>query len=149
MRREIFSFSLEGIDVLTKELDRFTEELDERIEQKLTLLAEQVIHDGKRLTGLDSGDLEGSLIVGDVKRTSEGISIEIGNSPETDDYAVAQHEGYRRTKDGRIIYFSPGEKTVSKGTHKGYPAGKKYLENALKINEKLIIDELSKVLGKG
>lgn len=149
MRRDVFSFSLEGIEVMTRELDRFTEELDKRLEQTLTLLAEKVIHDAKRLAPLDSGDLEASLFVGDVKRNIEGIYIEMGNSPDTDDYAVPQHEGFRKTKDGKIVNFSPGEKTLSKSPHKGYQPGKKFLENALKINEKLIIEELSKVLGKG
>jgi hypothetical protein len=41
---------------------------------------------------------------------------------------------------------SPGPKTESKPPHKGYMPGKKFLENAIKINEKLIIDELRKAL---
>jgi HK97 gp10 family phage protein len=141
--QEIFSFSLEGLEVMTKKLDQITEDIDKRLEETLTKLAFQVMSDAQALAPFASGDLEGSFFVDDVKRSIAGLYVEIGTGVP---YAAAQHEGFRKTEDGRIIQFSPGPGTLDKGNHKGYPAGKKFLENALKINEKLIVEELSKVL---
>ncbi len=149
MPKDVFSFSFEGIEAFTKRLDEISNQIDQRIEETLMELAEKVIHDAKRLAPLDSGDLEASLHVGDVKKEIGRIYVEFGNSPETDDYAVPQHEGFRKTKSGQVITFSPGEKTLSEPAYMGYQPGKKYLENALKINEKLIIKELRKVMEGG
>src|SRR5690606_40594101 len=91
------------------------------------------------------GDLEAALNVGEVKKLIGASYIDMGTSPEVDHYAVAQHEGFVK-RNGKILPFTPGEKTRSKPMHGGYMPGKKFLENALKMNEKLIIDELSKVL---
>jgi hypothetical protein len=141
-----FSFNLEGLEAIYTSLDTVLEEIDQRIDETLTRLALKVIYDARRLAPLDEGDLEAALIVGEVKRLI-GISyIDFGVSPEIH-YAVVQHEGFRKTASGAVVMMTPGEKTLSKGPHGGYMPGKKYLENALKMNEQLIIEELSKVLG--
>jgi hypothetical protein len=143
--RSVFSFSLEGIEVMVANLDKFLADIDPRLEETLTRLAHKVIFDAKKLAPLDEGDLEAALIVGDVKRTIEGMYIDLGVSPEVDHYAVAQHEGFMKTAKGNIVELTPGEKTVSKGAHNGYLPGKKFLENALKMNEALILRELSEI----
>ncbi|MGG1879369.1 HK97 gp10 family phage protein [Paenibacillus cisolokensis] len=144
--RELFSFSLEGIEALIDHLDAIEKDLDRRLDETLTRLALKVIGDARRLAPIDEGDLEAALIVGEVKRTIAGMYIDIGTSPEVDGYAVVQHEGFRRTKSGAIVEMTPGEKTRSKPAHGGYMPGKKFLENAIKMNEDLIIEELSKIL---
>ncbi|MDU0332078.1 HK97 gp10 family phage protein [Paenibacillus sp. 3LSP] len=144
--RKIFSFSLEGIEAAIDRLDRLERDLDRRIDETLTRLALKVIADAKKLAPIDSGDLESALVIGDVKRTIAGMYIDLGTSPEVDDYAVVQHEGFRKTKDGKLVQLTPGEKTISKGPYNGYMPGKKFLENALKMNERLILEELSKIL---
>lgn len=144
--RKIFSFSLDGIEAMINRLDRIEKDLDRRLDETLTRLALKVITDAKRLAPIDSGDLEGALVVGEVKRTIAGMYIDLGTSPEVDDYAVVQHEGFRKTKNGRLVELTPGEKTLSKGSYNGYMPGKKYLENALKMNEQHILEELSMVL---
>lgn len=144
MAKEIFS--IEGIETTIKNLDRIEKEVEQKIDRALTFLAERVIEDAKHLAPLDTGDLEGSLTVTEVKREIKRMYIDFGNSPETDDYATVQHEGFRKTKNGKVVYMSPGEKTRSKGAYKGYLPGKKYLENAIKLNERLIIEELRKAL---
>jgi hypothetical protein len=144
--RKIFSFSLEGIEAAIDRLDRLEKDLDRRIEETLTRLALKIIADAKKLAPIDSGDLEAALVIDEVKRTIAGMYIDLGTSPEVDGYAVVQHEGFRKTKDGKLVELTPGEKTISKGAHNGYLPGKKYLENALKMNEKLILEELSKIL---
>lgn len=143
---KIFSFSLEGIEAMVDRLDRFEKDLDKRLEETLTRLALKVIHDAKRLAPLDEGDLEAALIIGEVKRTIAGMYIDLGTSPEVDDYAVVQHEGFRKTSKGTLVIFTPGVKTRSKRTYNGEFPGKKFLERALKMNEKLILEELSKIL---
>lgn len=144
--RKIFSFSLEGIEAAIDRLDRLEKDLDRRIEETLTRLALKIIADAKKLAPLDSGDLEAALVIDEVKRTIAGMYIDLGTSPEVDGYAVVQHEGFRKTKDGRLVELTPGEKTLSKGMYNGYMPGKKFLENALKMNEKLILEELLKIL---
>lgn len=143
---KIFSFSFEGIEAMIDRFDRLEDNLDRRLEETLTRLALKVIDDAKRLAPIDEGDLEAALIVGEVKKAISGMYIDLGTSPEVDDYAVVQHEGFRKTKDGRLVEMTPGLKTTSKPVHGGFMPGKKYLENALKMNEKLILEELSKLL---
>jgi hypothetical protein len=143
--RRVFSFDLEGIDAMIERLDQLDAEIQNRLEETLTRLALKVIFDARKLAPLDEGDLEAALIVGDVKRTIEGMYIDMGVSPEVD-YAAVQHEGFRKTKSGAIVEFTPGEKTLSKGMHGGYAPGKKFLENALKMNEAIIMRELSEIL---
>ncbi|REK68001.1 MAG: hypothetical protein C6P35_03255 [Cohnella sp.] len=144
--RKIFSFGLEGIGAMTAALDKIGDDLDRRLDEVLTKLALKVAHDAKRLAPIDSGDLEAAINVGEVKKLIGMSYIDIGTSPEVDSYAVVQHEGFRKTASGAIVELKPGEKTLSKGSYNGYIPGKKFLENALKMNEKLILEELSKVL---
>lgn len=144
--RNLYQFDIEGIETMILTLDKIEEEMFKKMDIALTKLAEKVIEDAKRLAGLDSGDLEASLVVGEVKKMLQRIYIDFGTSPEVDDYAMVQHEGFRKTKTGKVVYMSPGEKTQSKGPHKGYMPGKKFLENAIKINEKLIEKELADLL---
>lgn len=151
-----FSFDLTGLDAIVGRLDQLENDIDRRLEEKLTKIAAKVIHDAKRLAPLGTpdpskpdyspGDLEASLIMGEVKRTIEGMYIEMGTSPEVDDYAVVQHEGFRKTSKGKIVRMTPGENTRSKGNYNGYSPGKKFLENAIKMNEEEIIKELSGLL---
>lgn len=142
------SVKIVGIGNLVKNLNQISKDVEKRLERVLEKLAHQVIADAKKLTPIDSGDLEASLVVGDVKRLIGKLYIDMGNSPETDHYAVVQHEGFRRGKNG-TIELHPGEKTQSKSSYKGYTPGKKYLDNALKINENLIIKEIKKALEMG
>lgn len=146
---KVFSFSLEGIDAMVDRLTRMENDLDRRLGETLTRLALKVIADAKRLAPIDEGDLEAALIVGEVKKAIAGMYIDIGTSPEVDGYAVVQHEGFRKTKSGAIVEMTPGEKTRSKPSHGGYMPGKKFLENALKMNEDLILQELKSVLEGG
>jgi hypothetical protein len=140
------TFSIEGIDAMLNTLDRIEQEMEERLNITLLKLANKIIFDAKKLAPLDSGDLEAALVVGEVVTMLKNKYIDFGNSPEVDDYAVVQHEGFRKTSKGTMVYMTPGEKTQSKGSHKGYLPGKKYLENAIVINEKLILTELAIVL---
>lgn len=141
-----YSFDIEGIEAMIERIDQIEKEVDEKIERTLKRLADKVIDDAKRLAPIDSGDLETELVIGDVKRMLKRMYIDFGTSPDVDDYAVVQHEGFRKTKTGKVVYMSPGPKTESKGMYKGYMPGKKFLENAIKINEKHIIKELQDAL---
>jgi len=144
--RSRFEIRLDGLDAFIDNLDRMEHELDQRIEKKLVAMAEKVIHDAKRLAPLDTGDLEAALVVGEIQRTIDGVHIDMGASPEVDHYAVVQHEGFMHGKDGRLIELTPGEKTRSKGMYNGYAPGKKFLENALNMNEKAFFDDMAEVL---
>ncbi|KAB2335084.1 HK97 gp10 family phage protein [Bacillus mesophilum] len=140
------NFSLQGIQLMINQLDQIEREMEQRIDQVLTRLAEKIILDAKKLAPIDSGDLEAALVVGEVKNLLRTKYIEFGTSPEVNDYAVVQHEGFRRTSSGEVVQLTPGPKTQSKAPHKGYMPGRKYLENAIAINEQLIITELRNAL---
>lgn len=141
-----FSFNLEGIDAIIGRLDDLEEDVETRLDATLTKLAMKIIHDAKRLAPIDSGDLEAGLIVGEVIQLIGLSAIDFGVSMEVGDYALIQHEGFNKTPSGKVIKLKPGKKTMSKGNYKGYAPGKKYLANAIKLNEKLIKSELSKIL---
>lgn len=140
-----FSFSLDGLEAMVSALDTLLEQIDERIDATLERLALKIIADAKRLAPIDTGDLEAALIIGEVKQLIGVSYIDFGTSPEVNDYAIVQHEGFMH-RNGKLVPLTPGEKTISKGAYNGELPGKKFLERAIKMNEKLIIEELSKIL---
>jgi len=143
---EGFSFELNGLEAIVSGLDNWVKDFDERLDVTLTRIALKIIDDARRLAPIDEGDLEAALNVGEVKKMVNSMYIDLGASPEVDSYATVQHEGFRKTASGTIVAMTPGKKTLSKGMHGGYMPGKKFLENALKMNEQYIIEELSKIL---
>lgn len=142
---DAFSFNLEGLEAMVSALDATLEQIDERIDATLERLALKIIADAKRLAPIDTGDLEAALIIGEVKQLIGVSYIDFGASPEVNDYAVVQHEGFMH-RNGKLVLLTPGEKTISKGPYNGELPGAKYLERAIEMNEKLIIEELSKIL---
>ena len=142
-------FSWDGLDDMESALLDYERKLLARLTWVLRDLAIKVIGDAKRLAPVDDGDLEAALDVDDVMVTIKSMYIDLGVtvSAEVQHYAIVQHEGFRKTKDGRVIYMSPGEVTRSKPAHKGYSPGKKYLQNALEMNEEMILETLASELG--
>lgn len=137
--REIFSFRMDGVEAMVDKIEKLEAEIELRLDRALTKVALKVIADARRLAPIDTGDLEAALNVGKVKKLVNSLFIEVGASPEVDHYAMIMHEGS----------YKPGEKTRSKGMHNGYEPGRKYLENAIKMNERWIIEELSAALKMG
>lgn len=141
-----FSFDLTGLDAIVGRLDQLENDIDHRLDENLTKIALKIIHDSARLAPLDEGDLEAAHTVDEVKHLIGLAYIDMGTTPEVNAYAVIQHEGFNKTPSGAIVQLTPGEKTLSKGNYNGYSPGKKFLENALKMNEKWIMEELSGLL---
>lgn len=143
-----FKFDLIGLDGMKAELTTAEREFFRNLDRVLTKLAEKVIQDARRLTPLLSGDLEAALDIGQVKTAIASTYIDFGIavSPEVAPYAWAQHEGFRKTKTGKVVMFSPGEKTESKGSYKGFEPGKKFLQHAIELNEETVLDGLAKAL---
>lgn len=140
-----FSFELSGIEEMAAELTRQEIVFFRNLDRVLTRLAEKVIQDARRLAPIDSGDLEAALDIGTVKTTLATTFIDFGVtvSPEVAPYAWAQHEGFRTTKSGKVVTFTPGPSTTSKGAHKGFMPGKKFLQHAIEINERTVLQELA------
>ncbi|WP_172369566.1 hypothetical protein [Sporosarcina jiandibaonis] len=143
-----FSFELIGIEEMKAELTAIERRFYQNLDRVLNDLADKVILDARRLAGLDSGDLEAALDKDTVKTDLKNMYIDFGvmASPEVAPYAWAQHEGFRRTKKGKVVHFSPGPKTISKGPYKGFMPGKKFLQNAITINEDLVLTKLAEAL---
>ncbi|MDW0113765.1 hypothetical protein QT711_11255 [Sporosarcina saromensis] len=146
-----FSFELIGTEEMKDVLDEFEKAFFRNLDKVLTKLAEKVIQDARRLAPIDSGDLEAALDKDTVKTDIASMYIDFGvvMSPEVAPYAWAQHEGFRKTKSGKVVIFTPGPKTQSKGSHKGHNPGKKYLQNAIAINEDTVLSELAEALQFG
>ena len=148
-------FVLGGLDEMIDELNDFERKFFMNLDKVLTRLAEKVIEDARMLAPVLSGDLEAALDIDKVKTMLSTTYIDFGviTSPEVAPYAWAQHEGFRTIRKGKnkgkVVHFSPGEITSSKGAHKGFMPGKKYLENAITANEKMILTELAKALHFG
>lgn len=140
-----FEFRLDGLDAIVRSLDQIESGIDERVDQVLTKVALKIVHDGRRLAPKDEGELEAALNAGDVHHEGGMRYIDIGTSPEVDHYAVVQHEGFMQ-RNGRLIELTPGEKTRSKGPYNGYMPGKKFLENAVKMNAQAFFEEMARVL---
>lgn len=140
-----FEFRLDGLDAVVRSLDQIENGIDERVDQVLTKNALKIVHDGRRLAPIDTGDLEAAINAGDVQHEGGMRFVVIGTSPEVDDYAVVQHEGFMQ-RNGRLIELTPGEKTRSKGPYNGYMPGKKFLENAVKMNAQAFFEEMARVL---
>lgn len=140
-----FEFRLDGLDAVVRSLDQIENGIDERVDQVLTKNALKIVHDGRRLAPIDTGDLEAAINAGDVQYEGGMRFVDIGTSPEVDDYAVVQHEGFMQ-RNGRLIELTPGEKTRSKGPYNGYMPGKKFLENAVKMNAQAFFEEMARVL---
>lgn len=146
-----YQFELYGVQEMSDRLTQIEKDFFKNLDRVLSGLAELVISDARKLAPLLSGDLEASLDFDKVKTTISSMYIEFGvvSSPEVDNYAWAQHEGFRKTKKGKMVMFSPGEKTASKGAYKGFFPGKKYLQNAITINEGMILGKLAEAMKFG
>lgn len=146
-----YEFELHGTEMMSSKLTQIEREFFKNLDKVLTGLAELVILDARRLAPLKSGDLEASLDFDRVKTSLSTMYIDFGvvSSPEVEAYAWAQHEGFRKTKSGKVVMFSPGEITESKGAYKGHFPGKKYLQNAIAINEVMILDKLAEAMKFG
>lgn len=147
-----YTFDLYGLREMSNELSLFEKRFFKNLDQVLSKLAEKVILDARRLSPLLGGDLEASLDFDEVKTSLSMMYIDFGvvSSPEVQGYAWAQHEGFRKDpKTGKVIHFSPGEVTESKGPYKGFTPGKKYLQNAITINESLVLDRLAQAMKFG
>lgn len=146
-----YVFDLYGTREMSNELSMIEKAFFKNLDKVLTGLAELVILDARRLAPLKSGDLEASLDFDRVKTNISTMYIDFGvvTSPEVEAYAWAQHEGFRKTKNGKVVMFNPGEVTESKGPYKGHLPGKKFLQNAIAINEAMILDKLSEAMDFG
>lgn len=140
-----FEFRLDGLDAIVRSLGEIERAIDEGVDQTLVKFGAKIVHDGRRLAPLDQGDLEAAINAGDVQRSGGVSYIDIGTSPEVDHYAVVQHEGFMH-RNGKVVPLTPGEKTRSKGPYNGYMPGKKFLENAVKMNAQAFFEEMARIL---
>lgn len=128
--------------------DRFLVILKEEFTEYLNLVEEGA----KALAPHDEGDLEDS-INSEVRILHQGIMGIVGANTE---YALRRHEEPYRggthdkydngSKFPDYYVDGRGAGTRAKGSWKGYPAGRKYLTNAVKATEQDFNDMLERVL---
>lgn len=136
--RDIFSFDVTGIDVMIAKLDQLSNEMEKKLDDALTECAQLVVEDARALAPKDEGILIPAINESEVKKTLHQRYIEIGISPEAAAYATRMHEDF----------YTPSDSEKQK-PYKGHMPGRKYLENAIKLNEKKIIEILTEALRLG
>lgn len=128
--------------------DRFEQILREEFQDYLELVEEGA----KALAPHDEGDLEDS-INSELRMIFGGIMGIVGANTE---YALRRHEEPYRSgshpkydngaKFPQYYVNGRGAGTRAKGSWRGYPAGRKYLTNAVKATEKDFNDMMERVL---
>jgi hypothetical protein len=151
--REVFSVDWGGLEELAEYFDRFEESfvfilMDEY--KKFGLLLEE---GAKALAPEDEGDLVDSLNFTGLKVLPNGVEGEVGSNLV---YALRRHEEPYRAgsfpkyqRGGKFPdYYEDGRglTTRAKGSWRGFPAGRKYLENAVKATEEYYNEMLQRIL---
>lgn len=128
--------------------DRFQRILKEEFDDYMALVEDGV----KSLAPHDEGDLEDSIAAYS-QLLPNGITGAVGANTE---YALRRHEEPYRT--GKAPKYDNGGKfpdyyvngrgagTRAKGMWRGYPAGRKYITNAVRATEQDFYDMLERVL---
>lgn len=152
---EQFEIHMEWIN--REEFDMLLQTMPKRFEQilieEMTKFGSKVEEGAKELAPEDSTDLVDSINFGKARRYSGGVIVEGGaNTP----YALRRHEEpYREgvhdkydegSKFPDYYVHGRGAGTRSKGSWRGYQAGRKYLENAVKATNEDWDDMLERVM---
>lgn len=118
---DIFEIEWEGLEEMSKLLDKMDKEIDQIIIEEYTELAMTAEEGAKALVHHDEGTLEDSINFDPARREGRDIVSRGGTNVE---YALQRHE-----RPG----VGPG--TANKPSWRGHQPGPKYLENAMKAIE--------------
>jgi hypothetical protein len=152
--REIFRVDWEGLDELAEYFERLEEAFIQILKEEYTRFGLLLEEGGKALAPEDDGDLAASINFSGLQVTSTGVEGEVGSNLV---YALRRHEEpYRR---GKFPKYSRGSKfpdyyvngrgaTTRTKSWRGYPAGRKYLENAVKATQRDYEEMLQRILDR-
>lgn len=85
------SIELEGTERLTRIFDRASQAHRQALGQALTLQAQRILNESKRIVPFDTGVLKDSGAVEQAKVDSDGVEVEITYGGAATAYAAVQH----------------------------------------------------------
>lgn len=150
--REIFRLDWDGLEQLEEYFANMEEAFVRILREEYTRFGLLLEEGGKALAPEDEGDLAASINFSGLTVTANGVEGEVGSNLV---YALRRHEEPYRI--GKFPKYSNGAKfpdyykdgrgagTRSK-SWRGYPAGRKYLENAVKATQEYYEEMLQRIL---
>ncbi|QFG05772.1 putative tail protein [Bacillus phage 055SW001] len=151
-RGEFINVEWTGLDELIDEYGRIEQAFMRVLEEEYRKYGLLLEEGGKALAPEDSGDLAASIRFSGIRMSGSGLEGDVGTNLV---YALRRHEEpYRR---GSYPKYERGSKfpnyyvngrgaTTRRKSWKGYPAGRKYLANAMKATEDYYNEMLERIL---
>ena len=138
---DFFDLEWEGLDDFISKLEGMEEAFFRVANAEFTKYGLLLETGGKALAPEDAGDLAASINFSGMKRKGDSIEGEVGTNLV---YALRRHEepyrmgSFPKYSRGAKFpnYYVNGRGVVTRGkSWRGYPAGRKYLENAVKATK--------------
>lgn len=138
---DFFELEWEGLEDFISKLDGMKEAFFKVAKVEFTKYGLLLEEGGKALASEDEGDLAASIHFSGVKITGDDISGEVGTNLV---YALRRHEepyragSFPKYSRGAKFpnYYVNGRGVITRGkSWRGYPAGRKYLDNAVKATK--------------
>lgn len=153
MPREVFSLDWDGLEELAQYFDRMEDAFVRILKEEYTKYGMLLEEGAKALAPEDEGDLVDSLNFTGLKVTGNGVEGEVGSNlvyalrRHEEPYRGGSHPKYQRgSKFPNYYKNGRGATTRAKGSWRGFPAGRKYLENAVKATEDYYNEMLQRIL---
>lgn len=152
MSREVFRTEWEGLAELEQYFETMEEAFLSILKDEFTKYGLLLEEGGKALAPEDDGDLAASINFSGLNVTSEGVEGSVGTNLV---YALRRHEEpYRLGKFPKYSrgakfpdYYHNGRGVTTRGkSWRGYPAGRKYLANAVLATEEYYQEMLQRIL---
>jgi hypothetical protein len=146
-----FYIDVDGFQGLVDDLEQMEEAIEAIMVEEFTKYGFKLEEAARALAPEDEGDLAASIIFSGLRVASNGVEGDVGSNLA---YALRRHEEPYR--EGLYPKYSKGAKfpdyyedgrglgTVGK-SYKGYQAGRKYLENAVKALDRYYEDMLARI----
>jgi hypothetical protein len=141
-RDNIFEFHWEGIEELSRLLERMDDDIERIMIEEYSRYGLLVEEGAKALSPKDKGDLTDTINADRAKRNGDEIFVEVGVGSV---YGVYQHE--KRLRPGNHPKYDRGakfpdyyqngygQKTRSKPNWRGAVPGRKFLERAVELTQ--------------
>jgi hypothetical protein len=150
--REIFSLDWEGLPELEQYFESMEEAFVEILKDEYTKFGLLLEEGGKSLAPEDDGDLAASINFSGLTVTADGVEGSVGTNLV---YALRRHEEPYRigtfpkySRGAKFPdYYKNGRGVTTRGkSWRGYPAGRKYLANAVLATESYYQEMLQRIL---
>lgn len=151
---DFFRLEWEGLEEMAAQFERMEEAFVRILKEEYKKYGLLLEEGGKMLAPEDDGDLAASIRFSGLKVSGNSIEGDVGTNLV---YALRRHEEpYRMGKFPKYSrgakfpdYYHNGRGAGTRGkSWRGYPAGRKYLENAVKATQEYYNDMLQRILDR-